>query len=303
MAETSTKPYMIRALYDWCCDNGYTPYLAVAVDAHTVVPRQHVKGGEIVLNVSPMATSRLSIGNEMVEFQARFSGVAQQISVPIANISAIYARETGHGMAFDVSRTMTTEPGDDESGAGNGAAAIDGGARDDGAEREHAEHEHAGTASEDGDRHGAGSTVRSLRGGKRREPRSADTQDTAHGAAPSQGSEEGGQPGDTQGQAANGSGGGHAGTVKKEGETEAPGEPSSTAGGTRKRTARGQGGADVIEFAPSGASPKNTGASSHARAEEGAPEEGAGAEDGDEPPPKDGGGKGKGGKARLTRVK
>ena len=135
MAETSTKPYMIRALYDWCCDNGYTPYLAVAVDAHTVVPRQHVKGGEIVLNVSPMATSRLSIGNEMVEFQARFSGVAQQISVPIANISAIYARETGHGMAFDVSRTMTTEPGDDESGAGNGAAAIDGGARYDGAER------------------------------------------------------------------------------------------------------------------------------------------------------------------------
>jgi stringent starvation protein B len=109
MAETSTKPYMIRALYEWCCDNGYTPYLAVAVDSHTIVPRQHVKGGEIVLNVSPMATSRLNIGNEVVEFQARFSGVAQQISIPIGNISAIYARETGHGMAFDVSKAMTPQ--------------------------------------------------------------------------------------------------------------------------------------------------------------------------------------------------
>ena len=129
MAETSTKPYMIRALYEWCCDNGYTPYLAVAVDAHTIVPRQHVKGGEIVLNVSPMATSRLTLGNELVEFQARFSGVAQQISIPIANISAIYARETGHGMAFDVSKAPAAEEaeerrraGDDEPSAGRGNA-------------------------------------------------------------------------------------------------------------------------------------------------------------------------------------
>ena len=124
MAETSTKPYMIRALYEWCCDNGYTPYLAVAVDSHTVVPRQHVKGGEIVLNVSPMATNRLTIGTEMVEFQARFSGVSQQISIPVANISAIYARETGHGMAFDVAKAMAAEEGADADGdtdVGSGA--------------------------------------------------------------------------------------------------------------------------------------------------------------------------------------
>ncbi len=121
MAETSTKPYMIRALYEWCCDNGYTPYLAVAVDAHTIVPRQHVKGGEIVLNVSPMATNHLTIGNEMVEFQARFSGVAQQISVPVTNISAIYARETGHGMAFDVSKAIAGEAGErGNGGSGRG---------------------------------------------------------------------------------------------------------------------------------------------------------------------------------------
>lgn len=106
MAETSTKPYMIRALYEWCCDNGYTPYLAVTVDGHTVVPRQYVKGGEIVLNISPVATSRMSIGNERVEFQARFSGVAQELSIPVANVTAIYARENGHGMAFEVTRVQ-----------------------------------------------------------------------------------------------------------------------------------------------------------------------------------------------------
>jgi len=78
MAETSTKPYLIRAIYEWCNDNGYTPYLAVAVDERTQVPREHVKGGEIVLNVSPMATNRLSLGNDLIAFQARFGGVARE---------------------------------------------------------------------------------------------------------------------------------------------------------------------------------------------------------------------------------
>ena len=145
MAETSTKPYMIRALYEWCCDNGYTPYLAVAVDSHTVVPRQHVKGGEIVLNVSPMATNRLTIGNEMVEFQARFSGVAQQISVPVANISAIYARETGHGMAFDVAKTAAAEEGE-EADADGGTDAGSGMPEGAGAEGSDAAAESAGAA-------------------------------------------------------------------------------------------------------------------------------------------------------------
>ena len=102
MAETSTKPYLIRAIYEWCNDNGFTPYLAVAVDERTQVPREYVKAGEIVLNVSPMATNRLSLGNDLIAFQARFGGVARELSIPIENVSAIYARENGHGMAFDV---------------------------------------------------------------------------------------------------------------------------------------------------------------------------------------------------------
>ena len=102
MAELSTKPYLIRAIHEWCSDSGYTPYLAVAVDDRTVVPRAYVKNGEIVLNVSASATNRLSIGNDLIEFQARFGGVAHELSIPMENVTAIYARETGHGMAFDV---------------------------------------------------------------------------------------------------------------------------------------------------------------------------------------------------------
>lgn len=106
MSETSTKPYLIRAIHEWCSDNGYTPYLAVAVDDRTQVPMEYVKAGEIVLNVSLGATSRLALGNELISFQARFGGVAREISVPIDSISAIYARENGHGMAFDVPKAM-----------------------------------------------------------------------------------------------------------------------------------------------------------------------------------------------------
>ena len=102
MAETSTKPYLIRAIHEWCNDNGFTPYLAVAVDERTQVPREYVKAGEIVLNVSPMATQRLSMGNDLITFQARFGGIARELSIPVENVSAIYARENGHGMAFDV---------------------------------------------------------------------------------------------------------------------------------------------------------------------------------------------------------
>jgi len=110
MAETSTKPYLIRAIYEWCNDNGYTPYLAVAVDERTLVPQEHVKAGEIVLNVSPMATHRLELGNELITFQARFAGVARELSIPVENVSAIYARENGHGMAFDVPRVLAVPP-------------------------------------------------------------------------------------------------------------------------------------------------------------------------------------------------
>ena len=79
MSEPSTKPYLIRAIYEWCTDSGYTPFLAVQVDATTRVPQEFVKNNEIVLNISALATSKLSIGNELVEFQARFSGKARTI--------------------------------------------------------------------------------------------------------------------------------------------------------------------------------------------------------------------------------
>ncbi len=97
----TTKPYLIRAIYEWCLEQGYTPYLNVAVDAQTRVPREFVKDGQIVLNLSPEATHQLVMGNEMITFSARFSGVAQSLLVPISAVVAVYARENGQGMAFD----------------------------------------------------------------------------------------------------------------------------------------------------------------------------------------------------------
>ena len=112
MSESSTKPYLIRAIHEWCSDNGFTPYIAVAVDARTTVPREHVRNGEIVLNVSTMATQRLTLGNELIEFQARFGGQARELSIPVENVTAIYARENGHGMAFEVPKAMAVVPAD-----------------------------------------------------------------------------------------------------------------------------------------------------------------------------------------------
>ena len=102
--QTSTKPYLIRALYEWCTDNCLTPYLAVSVNEHTRMPRAHVRNGEIVLNISALASHRLQLTNTEVSFTARFSGMAEEIWVPIAQVTAIYAKETGHGMAFEVSK-------------------------------------------------------------------------------------------------------------------------------------------------------------------------------------------------------
>ena len=96
----STRPYLIRALHEWCTDNGFTPYLAVAVDDSVQVPREFVKNHEIVLNTSFDATSHLQLGNEFIEFKARFGGVAREVVVPVDHVIAIYARENGQGMAF-----------------------------------------------------------------------------------------------------------------------------------------------------------------------------------------------------------
>lgn len=102
MAETSTKPYMLRALHEWCTDNGYTPQIVVQVNANTLVPAAYVRDGQITLNIGTMATNRLVIGNDAIEFQARFNGVTEHLYVPVGAVTAIYARETGSGMGFEV---------------------------------------------------------------------------------------------------------------------------------------------------------------------------------------------------------
>ena len=97
---SSTRPYLIRALHEWCTDNGFTPYIAVFVGPQVRVPMEYVKNGEIVLNVGFEATTALELGNERIEFKARFGGSAREISVPVDHVIAIYARENGQGMAF-----------------------------------------------------------------------------------------------------------------------------------------------------------------------------------------------------------
>lgn len=107
----STKPYLLRALYEWCVDNGYTPYLSVIVDGATRVPMEYVRDGEIVLNVGPLAASRMAMGNETIECTARFGGVARELSIPVSAVAAIYARENGQGMSFE---TGTSAAGTEE---------------------------------------------------------------------------------------------------------------------------------------------------------------------------------------------
>ncbi|MCK9511021.1 MAG: ClpXP protease specificity-enhancing factor [Pigmentiphaga sp.] len=121
MNEIPTKPYLLRALYEWCTDSGYTPHLAVVVDAHTRVPPEHVRDGQIVLNIGALATHKLVIGNEFIEFQARFGGVAQQISVPVGAVQAIYARETGQGMSFEINPEDAPAPNEADAEASGGA--------------------------------------------------------------------------------------------------------------------------------------------------------------------------------------
>jgi stringent starvation protein B len=113
---TSTKPYLIRALHEWCTDNGFAPHIAVRVDASVRVPHEFVRDNEIVLNVGFEATNALRLGNEFIEFKARFGGIAREVVVPVTHVIAIYARENGQGMAFpppqttDVSLAGAEEP-------------------------------------------------------------------------------------------------------------------------------------------------------------------------------------------------
>ncbi|NBQ89856.1 MAG: ClpXP protease specificity-enhancing factor [Betaproteobacteria bacterium] len=118
----STRPYLIRALHDWCADNGFTPYLAVHVDETVDVPREYVKNNEIVLNVGFEATSGLQLGNEFIEFKARFGGVAREICVPVDHVVAIYARENGQGMAFPMPVTPGSAPSMGSDGSESASA-------------------------------------------------------------------------------------------------------------------------------------------------------------------------------------
>jgi len=117
MPDSSTKPYLMRAIYDWCVDNGYTPYLSVTVDSVTRVPMEYVKDGQIVLNIGPVAVERFKLGNELIEFSARFNGAGRDISIPIGVVSAIYARENGQGLSFEVATADAPVPAAD-AGAG-----------------------------------------------------------------------------------------------------------------------------------------------------------------------------------------
>ena len=96
----STRPYLIRAMHEWCTDGGFTPYIVVAVDERVQVPREYVRDGQIVLNVGYEATGGLVLGNDEIRFKARFGGVAREVVVPVDHVIAIYARENGQGMAF-----------------------------------------------------------------------------------------------------------------------------------------------------------------------------------------------------------
>ncbi len=118
MADVSTKPYFIRAIYEWCSDCGYTPYLSVKVDERTRVPVEYVKTGEIVLNVSLNATRNLTINNELIQFSARFNGVSREVSIPVDRVQGIFARENGQGAFFTVEAPS--------SGAGAASGAVPG---------------------------------------------------------------------------------------------------------------------------------------------------------------------------------
>ncbi|MGZ8258195.1 MAG: ClpXP protease specificity-enhancing factor [Methylotenera sp.] len=108
MELTSTKPYMLRAIHEWCVDNNLTPHLLVAVDSQTRVPMAYVKNGEIVLNLNYGATKDLHMDNEAIVFSARFGGVSQNLYVPMNAVKGIFARENGQGLFFEIGAAATS---------------------------------------------------------------------------------------------------------------------------------------------------------------------------------------------------
>jgi stringent starvation protein B len=124
MSEQSAKPFLVRALYEWCVEQGYTPYLAVRVDAKTRVPTGFVKNGEIVLNVGPLATHQLTMDNDWVLFNARFNGQSQEVAVPFAAVIGIFAKETGYGMGFQPTLDAAGSDGAEVDGSPASANAL-----------------------------------------------------------------------------------------------------------------------------------------------------------------------------------
>lgn len=102
----SMKPYVVRAVYEWCADQGYTPYLMVKVDEYCQVPRAYVRDGYITLNISASATKGLLMDNQWIEFTARFGGVAQTVMVPMSAVAGLFSKETQEGMYFDTTEYM-----------------------------------------------------------------------------------------------------------------------------------------------------------------------------------------------------
>lgn len=119
MSTVSTKPYLLRAIWEWCVDQGFTPYLATLVDDNTRVPPGYARDGQIVLNLSPDATGQLKMDNEYISFQGRFGGVAHSLVIPVANVIALYARENGQGMAFEPECDAEDEGSEEQAEAGD----------------------------------------------------------------------------------------------------------------------------------------------------------------------------------------
>jgi stringent starvation protein B len=127
MAEKSTKPYLIRAIHEWCSDSNFTPYLSVKIDSNTRVPTEYVKNGEIVLNVSYDATHRLTIGNDVVQFTARFNGVSRECSIPVEAVLGIFARENGQGLFFPAEEKTQAPPAEGETPSDTPSSPSNGG--------------------------------------------------------------------------------------------------------------------------------------------------------------------------------
>ncbi len=126
MTMTSSRPFIIRALYEWIIENECTPYILVnAYDDGVEVPQEHVKDGQIILNVSPTAVQSLSIRNDAVDFEGRFAGIPKQVFVPINSVMGIYAKENGQGMIFDTDTGGNEPPDPTGSDDSNGASGSD----------------------------------------------------------------------------------------------------------------------------------------------------------------------------------